>query len=113
APLPRVDVKLIDAVRDMHRSRLDEIASRFGVDEQHRHLSIGDTANAIADTVEEHDINIAIVGAVGRNWLQRWLVGSTAEEVFEAVDCDVFVVKLEALGDARGEAPEKAKAIKE
>jgi len=95
APVPRVDEDLVDAVRDMHASRLRELARRFGIDGSRTQLAVGDAAREIADTVGKEGIGIVVVGALSRNWLQRWLVGSTTEAVFNAVDCDVFVVKLE------------------
>ncbi len=95
APVPRVDEDLVDAVRDMHASRLRELAGRFDIDRAHTQLAAGDAAREIAEAVEKEDIGIVVVGALSRNWLQRWLVGSTTESVFNAVDCDVFVVKLE------------------
>lgn len=40
----------------------------------------------------ERDASIAVLGAVARGLLQRWLVGSTAEKVLDALSCDVLVV---------------------
>jgi universal stress protein E len=33
------------------------------------------------------------MGAVSRSALERMLIGQTAEQVLDAVDCDVLVVK--------------------
>ncbi len=35
---------------------------------------------------------IVVLGAVSRGMLQRWLLGSTAEKVLDALSCDVLVV---------------------
>lgn len=95
APIPRIDDELVDQVRAMHESRLAELAAAFGIDRQQTHLGVGDAADEIAQAVERLDINVVVAGAVSRNWLQRWLIGSTTEAIFDAVDCDLYVVKLE------------------
>lgn len=95
APVPRIDNDLVEAVRSMHRRRLDQLAGKFGIDESNTHLVVGDAASGVAEAVEDNDIGIVVVGAVARTWLQRWLVGSTTEAIFDEVGCDVFVVKLD------------------
>jgi universal stress protein E len=94
-PIPRVDDELVDEVRKAYESRLGELAKKVGVDEAHTHLGVGDAAAEIADAVDRYNIDVVVAGAVNRNWLQRWLIGSTTEAIFDAVDCDLYVVKLE------------------
>ncbi len=95
APIPRIDDALVDQVRAMHESRLAELAAAFGIDRQRAHLGVGAAAEEIAQAVERLDIHVVVAGAVSRNWLQRWLIGSTTEAIFDAVDCDLYVVKVE------------------
>ncbi len=95
APVPRVDDALVDEVREAHESRLRDLAGTAGIDAAHTHLGVGDAAAEIAHAVDRYGIDIVVAGAVTRNWLQRWLIGSTTESIFEAVDCDLYVVKLE------------------
>jgi universal stress protein E len=95
APIPRIDDQLVDDVRRMHESRLAELADAYGIDRQRTHLGVGDAAGEIAAAVERLGIDVVVAGAVSRNWLQRWLIGSTTEAIFYAVDCDLYVVKLE------------------
>jgi universal stress protein E len=95
APVPRVDDELVDEVRAAYESRLQELAATAGIDAGHTHLGVGDAAAEIADAVQAYRIHVVVAGAVTRNWLQRWLIGSTTESIFEAVDCDLYVVKLE------------------
>lgn len=95
APMPRIDDELVDEVREMHESRLRELGERFNIETPRTHLGVGDAANEIADAVEKFGIDVVVAGAVSRNWLQRWLIGSTTEAIFDAVDCDLYVVKLE------------------
>jgi universal stress protein E len=95
APVPRVDDELVAEVRAAYESRLQELAATAGIDAAHTHLGVGDAAAEIADAVEAYGIHVVVAGAVTRNWLQRWLIGSTTEAIFEAVDCDLYVVKLD------------------
>ena len=105
APIPRIDDELVDEVRAMHEARLRELGNACGVDPAETHLGIGDAAEEIAEAVERYSIAVVVAGAVSRNWLQRWLIGSTTEAIFEAVDCDLYVVKLADHEDDERGAP--------
>ncbi len=98
APIPRIDDELVDEVRAMHESRLAELAAQFGIDGERTHLGVGNAADEIAQAVERLNIDVVVAGAQSRNWLQRWLIGSTTEAIFEAVECDLYVVKPEDHG---------------
>jgi len=53
----------------------------------------GDPGEVLPRYVNRETANIVILGAVGRSWLQRALVGHTAERVLDAMRSDVLVVK--------------------
>lgn len=50
-------------------------------------------AAGLRDYVEEHDIDLAVMGSHGRSNLQRQLLGSVASTVIRTVDVPVLVVK--------------------
>jgi nucleotide-binding universal stress UspA family protein len=50
-------------------------------------------AEAIVSYVEDHDIDLAVLGTHGRRGLQRLLIGSVAEEVLRRAPCPVMTVR--------------------
>lgn len=52
----------------------------------------GEAARALPEFVDEVHGGVAVLGSVTRGLLQRWMIGSTAERVLDAINCDVLVV---------------------
>jgi nucleotide-binding universal stress UspA family protein len=50
-------------------------------------------AEAIVTYIEEHDIDLVVAGTHGRRGLQRFLIGSVAEEVVRTAPCPVLTVR--------------------
>lgn len=53
----------------------------------------GDPGEMIADYAGKNDIDLIIMGTVGRSGLLGLLIGSTAEKVIERVNCSVLTIK--------------------
>lgn len=62
-------------------------------------------APVILEHVEEHDVDLVVMGTHGRRGVRRMLLGSVAEEVLRSVPCPVLTVRDGE--DARGEPPER------
>ena len=54
----------------------------------------GNPAEEILIAAEERDIDIIVMGTLGRTGIQRLLLGSVAEKVIRHAPCPVFVVRL-------------------
>jgi universal stress protein E len=80
-------------MRKQHGERFEELTRFHGIDERHRHLLSGATHEALPDLARELDASLVIMGAVGRNRLQRLFIGSTAERTLEHLPCDLLIVK--------------------
>jgi nucleotide-binding universal stress UspA family protein len=50
---------------------------------------------AIVSYVEDHDVDLVVAGTHGRRGLQRFLIGSVAEEVLRTAPCPVLTVRGE------------------
>ncbi len=50
-------------------------------------------AESIVSYVEEHDVDLVVMGTHGRRGLQRLLIGSVAEEVLRTAPCPVLTVR--------------------
>lgn len=70
------------------------------------HLVRGEPARAIPKFVEDHDVDLLIMGTVGRSGLSGMIMGNTAEMILDRVQCPVLALKPESftspivLGDA-------------
>lgn len=53
----------------------------------------GDSENAILDRIEDHKIDLLIMGTVGRYGVSGMLVGNTAERLLPQIPCSILAVK--------------------
>ncbi|HEX8754944.1 MAG TPA: universal stress protein [Steroidobacteraceae bacterium] len=63
------------------------------VPESRRHLVPQHPIDAIEGAAAKIDCGILVMGAISRSGLKRLVLGNTAESVFDALQCDVLVVK--------------------
>ncbi len=57
------------------------------------HFFEGSPEECISDTTVKKSIDLLIMGTVGRAGLMRYLVGNTAEAVFDTANCSMLVIK--------------------
>lgn len=63
------------------------------IPESRRHLVPQHPIDAIEGAAAKIDCGILVMGAISRSGLKRLVLGNTAESVFDALQCDVLVVK--------------------
>ena len=56
-------------------------------------LRLGVATQVLPELASELHIDLLVMGAVSRSGLERVFIGSTAEQVLEALPCDVMVIK--------------------
>lgn len=61
----------------------------------------GNPANEIVDFAEENDIDLIVMGTLGRTGIQRFLLGSVAENVVRHSKKAVLVVRGETSGEGK------------
>ena len=56
-------------------------------------LAQGDPAHEIVDAAQRQDVDVVVMGTIGRAGLPGVLIGNTAEKVLKHVDCGVIALK--------------------
>lgn len=79
------------------KREFDDMLARYGltdaVSDDHRHLVSAHPDNAILDVAESQNIDLVVMGSVGRSGLMGMLMGNTAESVLSKLKCSVLAVK--------------------
>lgn len=95
----RIEMNTVESVlSDMeaaHRSALDALGEAYPYDKLETHLIKGDAGDVISEFVEKMDIDLVVIGTVGRTGVPGLLIGNTAEQVLSSVDCSVLTLKPE------------------
>ena len=79
--------------RDQAEAALQRELKNFSIPPAQVHVVPGQPADELPRLVRSIGAEIAIMGAVSRTGLKRMVVGNTAEAVFDALACDILVVK--------------------
>ena len=87
--------KLVESMEAAHKKGLDRLVEKHPYDRTHVHLTRGDAGDAIVDFVDQQEIDLVVIGTVGRTGIPGLLIGNTAEEVLGSVQCSVLTLKPE------------------
>ncbi len=68
------------------------LARQCGVPEDRIHLEHGQAADAIRDTAASLDVDLIIVGTVGRDGIKGQVVGNTSERLLDQTHSDMLVL---------------------
>ncbi len=80
------------SIREQAEKELNELAKKLGVDEKHRMLEFGSTKNEVLRVAKEHKVDLIVTGSHGKHGLAL-LLGSTANSILHAAECDVLIVR--------------------
>lgn len=86
-------VGLEASLRKESRKKMAELAKSLKVDDDHCFVREGKPSSEIHEIVEEHDIDVIVMGTHGKSGLQL-LLGSTANSVLHGAPCDVLAVRI-------------------
>jgi nucleotide-binding universal stress UspA family protein len=87
--------KLVAQMEAAHQKGLDQLVKEHPYDRTHVHLVRGDAGDVIVDFAEAQQIDLVVIGTVGRTGIPGLLIGNTAEEVLSSVQCSVLTLKPE------------------
>ena len=80
-----------------HKQHFDTLLSQVDITDlkPHLHLIEGDPEDCIPELVVEQGIDLLVMGTVCRTGIAGFLIGNTAEEILNQVDCSVLTLKPE------------------
>lgn len=87
--------QLYDLMRNRQQESFTALADALGVAQELRHSLTGEPSSEMSALARQIKANTLVVGSSYRQGLNRWLIGSTAEEILDMAPCDVMVVKPE------------------
>jgi nucleotide-binding universal stress UspA family protein len=82
---------ILQEVEDNSRARLDTLAKGTGTKTVPL-FALGSVANTVPFWINEHGIDLIVMGTNGRRGLQHFLMGSTAEAIVRSATCPVLTV---------------------
>ena len=87
--------EIVAAGENEARQQLQELlaSSTVSPSASHVHVLRGEPAQALIDFSSERDIDVLIIGTVGRSGLSGLLIGNTAETLMNKVGCSIVAVK--------------------
>ena len=75
------------------KRKLDALAKKIVVAEHACHIEVGMTKMEVLGFIENHDIDLVVLGRHSRHGIER-LLGSTANAVLNVAPCDVLAVQV-------------------
>jgi len=83
-----------EEVRTSHKQLLDKLVEESGMQGKYRmHHLRGRPEEVIPGFIEKESIDILVMGSVGRTGIPGFLIGNTAENVFEQISCTLLAMK--------------------
>jgi nucleotide-binding universal stress UspA family protein len=82
---------ILDEVEENSRRRLNELAKENGIKGTPL-FARGPVAEAVPGWINEHGIDLIVMGTHGRRGLKHLLMGSVAEAIFRNVTCPVLTI---------------------
>ena len=81
--------------KQVHKEKLLTLLSSINLADMNPqiHFFEGSPEECISDTTVKKSIDLLIMGTVGRAGLMRYVVGNTAEDIFNTVNCSMLVIK--------------------
>ncbi len=83
------------ATEQAHREALESLLTDRKCDASDVVLETGHPADTLIARIEDHSMDLVVMGAIARGALKRLFLGSTAERVFGELTADLLVVKPE------------------
>ena len=92
--LPEFDpINYENDLQKFHQKTLNEYAKSYNIPASQVHLRQGLAEDVICDVAHEIDAQLVILGSVGRTGLSATLLGHTAEQVIDNINCNLLALK--------------------
>jgi universal stress protein E len=80
------------ATREARKSFADAV-EQAGLSGARKHFVSGHAVDVIPKLAKQQHVQLVVMGAVSRSGLKRLVIGNIAEQVLDALPCDVLVIK--------------------
>ncbi len=90
---PADEDKIPPAVKQTHEEMLAALLADCDVAPENVHLRAGENEQALLELVSATHADMVIMGAVARYFLERLVIGSSAEKILDRLPCDILVLK--------------------
>jgi universal stress protein E len=92
---PSETMDYVHTIEAQHRQRLDALVARYLdlAPEIEVHLVKGSADEVVPAVARDHNIDVIVMGTHMRTWLNRLVMGSTAEAVIAQINCSVLAIK--------------------
>lgn len=81
-----------NALLTMRTQAFEAIAHEHAIPPDRRHLLAGRVGPAVAEFATRHRADMIVIGASHRTGLDRWVMGSSAEQIADDAPCSVLIV---------------------
>ena len=82
-----------EAVHQSNKILIDEFVKQHPIPEDHIHILDGIPEDVICEQAKKLNSLAVIMGTVGRDGLAGAILGNTAEQIVDNINCDLFVVR--------------------
>jgi universal stress protein E len=87
------DTRAIEAARLERVTELQRIVAAYAVSTSDVHVALGVPSQVLPALTRDLNVDVLAMGAVSRSGLQRFFIGSTAEQLLESLPCDALIIK--------------------
>jgi universal stress protein E len=101
-----IALDLTEIVADMRKNHTDAVralARKHEIPPERVHVIEGSVQQVLVSATDELHADLLVTGAVSRRFLERLVLGSTAEAVLDKLSCDLLIVKPELARGASNE----------
>lgn len=91
--LGTLGVQATQAAERRRRAELEQLMAAHQLWPENLSMRLGVASQVLPELAVELEVDLLVMGAVSRSGLERIFIGSTAEQVLEALPCDVLVLK--------------------
>jgi universal stress protein E len=84
-----------EAIKKHHTEAVQRYAKEFGFSEEQCIVEEGLAEDVIPLLADKLDADLVVLGTVGRTGLSAALIGNTAEQMLDSINCDVLALKPE------------------
>lgn len=85
--------RLMISIASACKEQFDGLLAEFPNSYAKEHFIRGEPKDVILRFVEEHKVDLVVLGTVARVGLPGFFIGNTAESILNAVDCSVLAIK--------------------